>query len=255
MLVLSVASVSELRIWHCCKLWHGSQMQLGSRDAWLWCKPAAAALIHPLAWELPYASGAAFKNPRRSVSHSFLLVFFLLSCRNMCWPSHGNVLGHLAIVASQTLPNSRPLPPLWGPGNLRTTELKKASSGASWHYPGYWFHKVGFLNTYGGDFGGGGCNDCRVLSGRHTVGPAMSREVTQGRVYPGPRRLSGVLPIFWNRTSASTSDGTSRSEMSSWCYFIPPTSHIITRNDFVTALTHKAQMICQEAFLLFLYKL
>ena len=26
---------------------------------WLWCRPAAAALIQPLAWDLPYAAGAA----------------------------------------------------------------------------------------------------------------------------------------------------------------------------------------------------
>ena len=26
---------------------------------WLWFRPAAAALIWPLAWELPYATGAA----------------------------------------------------------------------------------------------------------------------------------------------------------------------------------------------------
>ena len=26
---------------------------------WLWCRPAAAALIQPLAWELPYAMGVA----------------------------------------------------------------------------------------------------------------------------------------------------------------------------------------------------
>ena len=29
---------------------------------WLWCRPAAAALIQPLAWELPYAVSAALKN-------------------------------------------------------------------------------------------------------------------------------------------------------------------------------------------------
>ena len=29
---------------------------------WLWRKPAAAALIRPLAWELPYAEGAALKS-------------------------------------------------------------------------------------------------------------------------------------------------------------------------------------------------
>ena len=29
---------------------------------WLWCRLATAALIPPLAWELPYATGAALKN-------------------------------------------------------------------------------------------------------------------------------------------------------------------------------------------------
>ena len=28
---------------------------------WLWCRLAAAALIQPLAWELPYAMSAALK--------------------------------------------------------------------------------------------------------------------------------------------------------------------------------------------------
>ena len=28
---------------------------------WLWCRPAAAALTRPLAWELPYAEGVALK--------------------------------------------------------------------------------------------------------------------------------------------------------------------------------------------------
>ena len=28
---------------------------------WLWCRPAAAAPIQPLAWELPYATGAVLK--------------------------------------------------------------------------------------------------------------------------------------------------------------------------------------------------
>ena len=29
---------------------------------WLWRRPAAAAPIRPLAWELPYAAGVALKN-------------------------------------------------------------------------------------------------------------------------------------------------------------------------------------------------
>ena len=28
---------------------------------WLWCRPAAIALIQPLAWKPPYAVGAALK--------------------------------------------------------------------------------------------------------------------------------------------------------------------------------------------------
>ena len=37
--------------------------RLGSDLAllWLWCRPAATALIQPLAWEPPYAVGVALK--------------------------------------------------------------------------------------------------------------------------------------------------------------------------------------------------
>ena len=32
---------------------------------WLWCRPAAAALTQPLAWELPHASPAALKRKKK----------------------------------------------------------------------------------------------------------------------------------------------------------------------------------------------
>ena len=32
---------------------------------WPWCRLAAAALIGPLAWELPYATGAALKSKKK----------------------------------------------------------------------------------------------------------------------------------------------------------------------------------------------
>ena len=32
---------------------------------WLWCRPAATALIGPLAWEPPYAAGAALKRQKK----------------------------------------------------------------------------------------------------------------------------------------------------------------------------------------------
>ena len=28
---------------------------------WLWCRPVATAPVRPLAWEFPYAAGAALK--------------------------------------------------------------------------------------------------------------------------------------------------------------------------------------------------
>ena len=37
----------------------------GSELLWLWRRPAAAALIHPLAWEPPYASGATLKSKKQ----------------------------------------------------------------------------------------------------------------------------------------------------------------------------------------------
>ena len=32
---------------------------------WLWCRPAATVLILPLAWEPPYAVGAALKKDKK----------------------------------------------------------------------------------------------------------------------------------------------------------------------------------------------
>jgi len=40
---------------------HGSDLAL----LWVWHWPAAAAQIQPLAWELPYATGAALKSNKQ----------------------------------------------------------------------------------------------------------------------------------------------------------------------------------------------
>ena len=61
MQVQSLALLSELSIWLCHKLWRRSQMWLGSGVAMAVVLASAAALIHPLAQELPYASGVALK--------------------------------------------------------------------------------------------------------------------------------------------------------------------------------------------------
>ena len=59
--VRSLISLSGLRMWHCHKLWHRLQMQLGSGIAMTVAKAAAAVLIHPLAQELPYDVGVTIK--------------------------------------------------------------------------------------------------------------------------------------------------------------------------------------------------
>ena len=59
--VPSLASISGLRIQHCCALQCSSQMQLRFHVD---VAVAAAAPIRPLAWELPYAAGWAIKSKK-----------------------------------------------------------------------------------------------------------------------------------------------------------------------------------------------
>ena len=33
---------------------------------WLWCRPAATAMIRPLAWEPPYAMGASLEKGKKT---------------------------------------------------------------------------------------------------------------------------------------------------------------------------------------------
>ena len=42
---------------------------------WLWCGPAAAAPIRPLAWEPPFAAGAALEKTKKKKPHQPLTVF------------------------------------------------------------------------------------------------------------------------------------------------------------------------------------
>ena len=51
----------------CCGAGH--RCGLDPELLWLWCRPAAAALIQPLAWKLPYAAGAALKKKKKGYLH------------------------------------------------------------------------------------------------------------------------------------------------------------------------------------------
>ena len=79
--VWSLSSLNGLGIWLCSELWCRSQTWLrscvavscgvghkhGSDPAllWLWCRPAATALIGPLAWEPPYALSTALEKTKK----------------------------------------------------------------------------------------------------------------------------------------------------------------------------------------------
>ena len=64
MKVQSLASLSRLRIQHCHELWSTLQTQLGSGIAVVWRGSEATAPIRPLAWEPPYATGAALERQK-----------------------------------------------------------------------------------------------------------------------------------------------------------------------------------------------
>ena len=59
-----LASLSGLRIWHCWELWLGHRRGLDPVLLWLWCRPAAVALIGPPGWEPSYDTGVALKSKK-----------------------------------------------------------------------------------------------------------------------------------------------------------------------------------------------
>ena len=62
------ASLSGLRIWHCCKLAYATDA------AWIWCccgvRPTAV-LILPLTWDLPLAAGMAINKIKINKNRGF----------------------------------------------------------------------------------------------------------------------------------------------------------------------------------------
>ena len=56
----------------------GCRCSSGPVWLWLWCRPRATALIGPLAWELPYAVGAALKRKkeRKKKEEAFSFQYF-----------------------------------------------------------------------------------------------------------------------------------------------------------------------------------
>ena len=51
---------------------------------WLWHRPAAAALIRPLAWEPPYATGTALKSKIHTYIHTYIHTNVILLGNYVC---------------------------------------------------------------------------------------------------------------------------------------------------------------------------
>ena len=75
MQVRSLASLRGLRIWHCRELWCSGRCSSDLAFLWLWCRPVTAAPIQPLAWEPPYATGAALKRLNKSTNQTLGVEF------------------------------------------------------------------------------------------------------------------------------------------------------------------------------------
>ena len=78
----------------CPELWCRSQTRSDSELLllWLWHKPAVAALIRPLAWELPYAASMALKGKKKKKKKRGFAVKIFITEFHLSWAgSHGGV--------------------------------------------------------------------------------------------------------------------------------------------------------------------
>ena len=77
----------------------------------LWCRPAAAAPIRLLAWELPYASGAALKGQKtkkRKEKRYFMYLFILamlMACGSLqAWDGTSAIAATQAVAVTMLSP-------------------------------------------------------------------------------------------------------------------------------------------------------
>ena len=80
--IQSLASFSELRIWHSVSCGGGCRRSSDLALLWFWCRPAATAPMRPLAWEPPYAVGAALekgkkKKPKKTKQKKPTCIYYL----------------------------------------------------------------------------------------------------------------------------------------------------------------------------------
>ena len=72
MWVWSLASISGVRSQHCLNYGKGHGYGSDLVLLWLWCRLAAVALIQPLAWEFPYATGEVALRKKKDKKKIFM---------------------------------------------------------------------------------------------------------------------------------------------------------------------------------------
>ena len=69
--VQTLALLGGLGIQCCRELWVGCRCDSDPELLWLWHRPVATALIRLLAWEPPYATGAALEKTKKNQKTTF----------------------------------------------------------------------------------------------------------------------------------------------------------------------------------------
>ena len=75
--VQSLPLLSGLTIRRCVSCGVGRRLGSEPELLWLWCRLVATALIRPLAWEPPYAAGAAQEIAKRQKKKKIYKLVFL----------------------------------------------------------------------------------------------------------------------------------------------------------------------------------
>ena len=93
--VQPLALLSGLKIQCCRELWCSLKTWLDPELLWLWQRPAATALIQPLDWEPPYATGAAIKRQKmKNIKTVFLNISNVTVFKPWhLWSSHHGAVG------------------------------------------------------------------------------------------------------------------------------------------------------------------
>jgi len=104
--VPSLASLSGLRVQHCCDLWLGGRCGSDLAWMWLWRRPTAAAPIRPLAWELPYAASAALKSKkkRKNLDRGFVPAIPLHRLTFEAFPPRHPLLVPISLLPPDSIP-------------------------------------------------------------------------------------------------------------------------------------------------------